>query len=293
MLSSRPMDIRYRIQGGVPLMGDVTISGSKTALPLYARLCHLYGESRFSQCAAAVGHQTMIAILKFWGESHLLSRIRSLWMPPSSSISLFLDLVSRCVAPLFCSDHCLPVSAASKWRIRAAACWKLASGVNGAHSGIRTNGCQVLCTDNTLCWRNAQSREIVLPEFSVTATECHIGRSAHRRRNNSRTRCSRTAHVQDVAISWPARGHGHRQRHAYHHRSRQKKIGGGQHTVISDYRLHQAGAFVIAGLVTRGRIAHSASTAVTSSHFECLRADGRQIPFRGSGVLHVRGNRST
>ncbi|OGJ79666.1 hypothetical protein A2412_00750 [Candidatus Peribacteria bacterium RIFOXYC1_FULL_58_8] len=62
------MDIRYRVRGGNPLRGDITISGSKNAaLPLIAASVLASGETVLHNVPRLRDITVMLRILEFLG----------------------------------------------------------------------------------------------------------------------------------------------------------------------------------------------------------------------------------
>lgn len=61
-----PMDIRYQITGGVPLQGEVTISGSKNAaLPMIAGSVLVPGETVLHNVPRLRDTEIMLSILEY------------------------------------------------------------------------------------------------------------------------------------------------------------------------------------------------------------------------------------
>lgn len=295
MLPSQSMDIRYRIQGGIPLMGDVTISGSKNAaLPLLAGSVVCSGVSVFHNVPRLSDIETMISILKFLGAKvSFIDNTVTVDATKLNNQPIPHDLVSKLRGSIVLLGPLL----ARFGRVEMAypgGCVLGKRPVNAHIQAFVQMGAKDLCTDNTLCLEGTLSaREIVLPEFSVTATENVILAAALVEGETTVELAAAEPHVQDVCDFLASRGITiiGRGTHTITVRGK-KKIGGGQHTVISDYL--EAGAFVIAGLVTRGHVRiHGVERSHLLSFLNACERMGGKCRFDGSGVLHVHGNESS
>ncbi|MDA1209297.1 MAG: UDP-N-acetylglucosamine 1-carboxyvinyltransferase [bacterium] len=249
------MDIRYRIQGGNILRGDVTISGSKNAaLPMLAASILCAGETVLHNVPDLRDIRTMLTILEFLGAetsfhdgtvrirahnvqskpipSNLVSKLRG-------SIVLLGPLLARFgVVEMAYPGGCVlgkrPVSA----HILA----------------LEQMGAQNMSTDAVLHLQGKlKPGRVILPEFSVTATENALMAAALLPGETRIDIAAAEPHVQELHMMLEDMG--------------ASVEGLGSHTltirgtetlkcvtrrVPSDYL--EVGAFTIAALVTKGKV---------------------------------------
>lgn len=249
------MDITYRIRGGIPLRGDVTISGSKNAaLPLIASSLLTDGETVLHNVPHLRDTQAMLEILEFLGvetsfvENTVRINPKGLHSRPipeqyvarlRGSIVLLGPLLARFgVAEMSYPGGCVlgkrPVSA----HIEA----------------FRQLGAEDMSTDDVLHLQgDLKPGEVILPEFSVTATENTVLAAALLPGETRIELAAGEPHVQDLQRSVRAMGADVEGIGMHTVKIRGKKtLSATEHTVIGDEL--EAGVLVIAALVTRGKL---------------------------------------
>lgn len=249
------MDIRYRIKGGVPLKGDVTISGSKNAaLPLIAGSVLYAGETVLHNVPRLQDVLVLLSILDYLGaETSFVDgtvRIRthnlqSKMIPHEyvsklrGSIVLLGPLLARFgVVEMAYPGGCV-----------------LGKRPVGAHIDALTQlGAEDMSTDEVLHLQGTlKPGRIVLPEFSVTATENAIYAASILEGETIIEMAAAEPHVQEVEKFVVSMG-----AHVEGIGSHTVRVSGTtsprpvEHRVPFDYL--EAGMFVIAALVTRGKI---------------------------------------
>lgn len=289
------MDIRYRIQGGIPLRGDVHISGAKNAaLPLLAAALLCDGESVFHNVPQLSDIETMLAILNFLGaKTSFINGTVRVDTRNLKNQPIPHELVSKLRGSIVLLGPLL----ARFGRVEMFYPGGCVLGKRPVHAHLMAftqAGARDLSTDNLLCLEGKlKAAEIVLPEFSVTATENILMAAALMEGETTIQLAALEPHVQDVCTFLRSRGvevtiGGS---HTITVRGR-KSLRGGEHTVISDYL--EVGAFVIAGLVTRGDVRiHGAVRDHLISFFGAVERAGGKCRFDGSGILHVEGSSSS
>lgn len=290
------MDIRYRIQGGVPLTGDVEISGSKNAaLPLLAAALLCEGESVFHNVPRLSDIDTMLAILRFLGAEVDVDgttvtvntvRVKNRPIPH--------DLVSKLRGSIVLLGPLL----ARFGRVEMAYPGGCVLGKRPVHAHLMAfaqMGVKDLSTDTLLCLEGfPKAGEVILPEFSVTATENILLAAALTDGETLIHLAAAEPHVQDVCRLLQSRGvdivgSGS---HTLTVRGSSRPIPSGKHVVTTDYL--EAGCFVIAGLVTRGSIRlHGVVRDHLIAFLGVVERAGGHCRFDAAGVLHVEGERSS
>ncbi len=290
------MDIRYRIQGGVPLSGDVEISGSKNAaLPLIAAALLCEGESVFHNVPRLSDIHTMLDILRFLGaeveSDGTTVRINAAHV---KNAPIPHDLVSKLRGSIVVLGPLL----ARFGRAEMAYPGGCVLGKRPVHAhtlAFIQMGVRDMSTDTTLCLEGfPKACEVILPEFSVTATENILLAAAITEGETTIHLAAAEPHVQDVCRLLQSRGveivgsgahtiivHGNK-----------RPIPSGQHVVTTDYL--EAGAFVIAALATRGDVRiHGAVRSHLISFLHSVERAGGKTRFDRQGVLHVQGDESS
>ena len=248
-------DLRYRITGGTPLRGDVSISGSKNAaLPLLAGSVLCSGETVLRNVPKLRDIESMLEILRFLGadtsfiEGTVRIRTDRLTSKPipsefvgklRGSIVLLGPLLARFgVAEMAYPGGCV-----------------LGKRPVGAHVAALTQlGARDMSTQDSLHLQGTlKPGHVILPEFSVTATENVILAAALLPSETRIDIAAAEPHVQDIETfvmemgaevegigthSLVVRGTAH-----------PKCV---EHNVISDYL--ETGVLALAALVTRGKV---------------------------------------
>lgn len=290
------MDIRYRITGGEPLNGDVTISGSKNAaLPLIAASVLCEGETVLTNVPFLRDIKVMLQILDFLGaqtsfqEGTVTIRTQNMQNKPipaefvsklRGSIVLLGPLLARFgVVEMYYPGGCVlgkrPVAA----HIRA----------------LEQLGAQDLSTDDVLHLQGTlKPGHVILPEFSVTATENAILAAALTPGETRIDMAAAEPHVQSIekfvrAMGAEVEGIG---THTVIVRGR-TKLACTQYHVPSDYL--EAGALTIAALVTKGKVRlHDVEYDHLMNFLDVLRSMGAQWKYDSAEkVLFVDGEISS
>lgn len=290
------MDIRYRIQGGTPLKGDVVIGGSKNAaLPLIAASVLCKGETVLHNVPDLSDIRAMLEILQFLGaetsfqESTVRIRTHNLQSKPIPA-----DFVSKLrgsivlLGPLFARFGVVEMS-------YPGGC-VLGKRPVGAHIDALTQlGAIDSSTDEALHLQGElKPGHIVLPEFSVTATENAVLAAALTPGETRIDMAAGEPHVQAVCEMVQAMG--------------AEVEGIGTHTIIvrgttdskpTEYRVPfdylEAGAFAIAALVTRGKVRlHDVDDTHLLSFLSTLKRMGAEMRYdKNDKVLLVDGELSS
>ena len=249
------MDTRYRIKGGVPLHGDVTISGSKNAaLPLIASSILCAGETVLHDVPCLRDTITMLEILEYLGaetsfqEGTIRIRTHNL-----QSKKIPADFVSKLRGSIVLLGPLLGRFGVVEMAYPGGCV--LGKRPVGAHiSALEQLGAEDMSTDEVLHLQgDLKPGRVILPEFSVTATENIVLAAALL---DGKTRIDIAAaepHVQDIekiVQEMGAEVNGIGTHTVTVRGSKNPKCV--EHTVPSDYL--EAGAFVIAALVTQGKI---------------------------------------
>lgn len=248
-------DIRYRIRGGVPLKGDVHISGSKNAaLPLLASSVLCSGETVLHNVPDLRDVRVMLEILNFLGaetsfhDGTVRIRTHNLQSKPipseyvsklRGSIVLLGPLLARFgVVEMAYPGGCV-----------------LGKRPVHAHVAALTQlGAEDMSTDEVLHLQGTlKPGHVVLPEFSVTATENVLLAASLLPGETRIDMAAAEPHVQDVEKIIEKMGatvEGIGTHTVVVHGS--KKLACVEYTVTSDYL--EAGVFIIAALITRGKV---------------------------------------
>ncbi|MFH1671136.1 MAG: UDP-N-acetylglucosamine 1-carboxyvinyltransferase, partial [Patescibacteria group bacterium] len=249
------MDISYRIEGGVPLRGDVTVSGSKNAaLPLIAGSLLCSGETVLSNVPFLRDTKAMLKILEFLGaqtsfqDGTVRIRTHNVQNKPipiefvgklRGSIVLLGPLLARFgVVEMAYPGGCVLGKRPIEAHIAA----------------LKQLGAQDMSHDEVLHFRGQlKSARVVLPEFSVTATENAILAAALLPGVTQIDMAAAEPHVQEVskmvqAMGAEVEGIG---THTVKVRGR-PDLYCPQHRIPSDYL--EIGALAVAAMVTGGKV---------------------------------------
>ncbi len=286
----KPSDIRYRIQGGWPLRGTVHMSGSKNAsLPLLAATLCTTGDCVLKNVPKLRDIDTMLDILRFLGaEAHVDGTTITVNTDNAHSKPIPHELVSKLrgsivlLGPLLarfgevemsfpggCVLGKRPVDA------HVMALKQMGAEDKGGSDSLRLVG-------------KLKAGEVILSEFSVTATENILLAAALTEGETTIELAAAEPHVQDVCKFLVDRGVvvtgiGS---HSITISSAGKKLPGGVHTVTSDYL--EAGAFILAGVVTKGHITITgADKTHLTSFLGALRRVGAPVTCLENGDMVV------
>jgi UDP-N-acetylglucosamine 1-carboxyvinyltransferase len=290
------MDLRYQIRGGSPLRGDVTVSGSKNAaLPLIAGSVLCSGEAVLRNVPKLKDIEVMLEILRFLGADTSFQdgtvrvrtdRMTSKPIPAEyvgklrGSIVLLGPLLARFgVVEMAYPGGCV-----------------LGKRPVGAHiSALTQLGARDMSTEETLHLQGSmRPGRVILPEFSVTATENAVLAAAILPGETRIDIAAAEPHVQ--AVERFAQGIGATLQGIGTHSvtvtgtSSPRCI---EQAVIGDYL--EMGVLVLATLVTRGRVRiHSADPEQLTLFLDAVRRMGGVWKFdAGERTLFVDGELSS
>jgi len=249
------MDLSYRVRGGIPLKGDIVLSGSKNAvLPLLAATLLAKGDTVLANVPRLSDTQQMVKILEFLGaqvsfEGNIINinteNVRNQPIPSDlvSKLRGSIVLVGPLLARFGVVEMAYPGGCV------------LGKRPVGAHvEAFEQMGAEDMSTDDTLHLQGTlKASHVVLPEFSVTATENVLLAASVLPGETRIDLAAAEPHVQDVE-RFMMRG-GAAIKGMGEHTVRVQGVAnlkGMTHRVIPDYL--EAGAFVLAALVTRGTI---------------------------------------
>lgn len=249
------MDIRYRIIGGAPLQGEVTISGSKNAaLPLIAASLLTHGETVLRNVPRLRDTEVLLQILEHLGAETSFQNgtvrirthnLKSRPIPADLSSKLRGSIVL--LGPLLARFGVVEMAYPGGDVI----------GKRPVHAHIAAFeqlGAQDASTEHQLHLQgNLRAGRVILPEFSVTATENAVMAAALLPGETRIDLAAGEPHVQELCLMLRAMG---------------AEIDGvGTHTLIVrgnpqltpvDYRVPfdylEAGSMVVAALITKGKI---------------------------------------
>ncbi|MDD5623464.1 MAG: UDP-N-acetylglucosamine 1-carboxyvinyltransferase [Candidatus Peribacteraceae bacterium] len=249
------MDTRYRIRGGIALRGDVSISGSKNAaLPLLAGSLLTSGETVLRNVPDLRDVRAMLTLLEFLGAETSFQegtvRIRAQGVKNR-------EIPAEFVSKLRGSIVLLGPLLARFGEVKMAYPGGCVLGKRPVHAHITAFeqlGARNRSTEEVLHLEGALTAgRVILPEFSVTATENTLLAASLLPGETTIELAAGEPHVQDVERLIAAMGaevEGVGMHHVKVHGK--ASLHCTTHAVTSDYL--EAGAFVIATLVTKGKL---------------------------------------
>jgi UDP-N-acetylglucosamine 1-carboxyvinyltransferase len=251
-----PRSIQYRINGGTPLKGRVAISGSKNAaLPLMAAALCCDGVTTLTNVPRLRDIETMRLILDFLGAETTMEGTTLMIDATNVKESVIPhELVSKLRGSIVLLGPLL----ARFGRVRMSYPGGCVLGKRPVSAHIRAltaMGAVDTSTDAELRLEGKlKPSEVTLEEFSVTATE-NVLLAASLLPGITRIELAASEpHVQDVCSFLQKRGvtvDGVGSHSLVIH-GKGELLEKGTHTVISDYL--EAGAFLIAGIATKGHV---------------------------------------
>ncbi len=249
------MDIRYHITGGVPLQGEVTISGSKNAaLPLIAGSVLVSGVTVLHNVPRLRDTETLLKILEFLGATtHFENGVATIDTTKLESKPIPAELVSKLrgaivlLGPLLARFGVVEMS-------YPGGCVLGKRPVEAHVLALEQMGAKNLSTQEVIHLQGKlTASRIIMPAFSVTATEIAIWAAAGTVGETRIDIATAEPHVQAVARMAQEMG--------------AKVDGIGTNTLIIhgvghlrpvEFRVPfdylEAGCFVIAALVTKGKL---------------------------------------
>lgn len=288
-------NVQYRIRGGRALTGSVAISGSKNAaLPLMAATLLVDGKTVLKNVPRLRDIKTMTEILKFLGAT--IEKNGSTMTIDTSSIENKIiphDLVSRLRGSIVLLGPLL----ARFGEVRMAypgGCVLGKRSVDAHTQGFLQLGVANKNMETELhLMGKPKAGTVVLPEFSVTATENMLLAAALTPGKTVIELAAAEPHVQDTAKFLVERGvqvEGIGS-HTLTVHGREGLLPEGEHVVISDYL--EAGAFILAGLATRGNITvMGADRAHLVSFLGAIERVGGRVECKENGDIVVDGKNS-
>ena len=249
------MDIRYRIQGGVPLKGDVRISGSKNAaLPLIAASVLAEGETVLTNVPYLRDIKAMLKILNFLGAQTSFNdgtvRIRTQNL---ESKSIPAEFVSKLRGSIVLLGPLLARFGEVKMSYPGG-CVLGKRSVEAHIAALTHLGAQDMSTDQVLHLKGKlRAAHVILPEFSVTASENAIMAAALTEGKTCIEMVAAEPHVKALeefvqSMGATVEGMGSHTVTVTGRSSLQCK----EYRVPSDYL--EAGCLAVAAIVTRGKV---------------------------------------
>ncbi len=249
------MDIRYQITGGVPLQGEITVGGSKNAaLPMIAGSVLVSGETVLTNVPRLRDTEIMLKILEFLGaETSFVEgtvRIRTEKLQSKPIPAELVDKLRGAIVllgPMLARFGVVEMS-------YPGGCVLGKRPVEAHVFALEQMGAQNMSTPEVLHLQGQlKPSHIILPEFSVTATENALWAASLLAGKTTIEIAAAEPHVQECARMAVAMG---------------AKIDGiGTHTITIEgtpnlqpvthrvpFDYLEAGCFVIAALVTRGKL---------------------------------------
>lgn len=270
------MEITYRVRGGIPLVGDVVVGGSKNAaLPLLAGSLLAQGETVLRNVPKLRDTLAMLKILEFLGAETSFEegtvriradKVKSQPIPAEyvSALRGSIVLIGPLLARFGVAEMAYPGGCV------------LGKRPVGAHvEAFQQLGAEDMSTDDTLHLQGTlQPGHVILPEFSVTATESLVLAAALLPGETRIDLAAAEPHVQEVERFVQKMGatvegigthtvtvHG------------KKPLNAIEFSVTSDYL--EAGVLILAALVTRGKLRiHGVDREHLLSFLDALRRFG-------------------
>lgn len=270
------MDIRYRITGGTPLRGDVDISGSKNAaLPLIAATVLCEGETVLHNVPLLRDTRIMLEILEYLGaETSFQNGTVRVRTHNLQSKPIPAEFVSRLRGSIVLLGPLLARFGVAEMAYPGG-CVLGKRPVEAHLSALEQLGAEDMSSEEVLHLQGAlKPGHVVLPEFSVTATENALLAAALLPGETRIDMAAAEPHVQDVChlvqkMGAEVDGVG---THTLIVRGK-KDLQCTEHNVTFDYL--EAGALVIAALVTRGKVRlHGVDKFHLLSFLDALRRAG-------------------
>ena len=287
------MDIRYRIRGGIPLCGDVQISGSKNAaLPLIAASVLAAGETVLTNVPRLRDITAMLRILEFLGaETSFVADTVRIRTHKLQNRKIPTELVGKLRGSIVLLGPLLSRFGEAEMSYPGG-CVLGKRPVYAHILALEQMGAKDLSTDEVLHLKgDLQAGRVILPEFSVTATESAVMAAALIPGATRIDLAAAEPHVQDVeklVTAMGARVEGNGTHTVIVHGA--KTLQSQTHAVTSDYL--ETGAFIIAALITKGKIRlHGADPEHLVSFLSTLRRMGAILKIEGD-ILFVDGELS-
>jgi len=289
------MDIRYLVQGGNPLRGDVTIGGSKNAtLPMLAASLLCSGETVLHNVPDLRDVRAMLSILEYLDAETSFQdgtvRIRTHNM---QSKPIPAEYVSKMRGSIVLLGPMLSRFGVVKMAYPGGCV--LGKRPVGAHiSALEQFGAENMSTEEVLHLQgDLKPAHIVLPEFSVTATENVLLAAALLSGETRIDIAAAEPHVQAVEKMVQDMGAEVEGIGSHTVRVRGKKdLQSITATVPSDYL--EAGCITLATIVTKGKVRlHGTDPEHLISFLEVIKRLGGVCEYDSDGALFVDGELSS
>lgn len=285
-------DVRYRIRGGRKLQGVVDISGSKNAaLPLIAGSVACAGTSTFTNVPRLRDTETMFTILRFLGATVEVDRTTvRICTDALTSKPIPHDLVSKLRGAMVLFGPLLARFGEVEMAYPGG-CLIGKRPVNAHIEAFVQMGVEDVSTDDKLLLKGfPKASRVVLPEFSVTATENVLLAAGITDGVTTIELAAAEPHVQDVCKFLVERGirvEGIGS-HTLTIHGKKGLLKGAAHTVTPDYL--EAGCFLIAGIVTKGQVTvRGADPSHLTSFLGALRRAGAAVTVNDNGEITADG----
>lgn len=285
-------DIRYRIQGGWPLRGTVAVGGSKNAaLPLLAATLCTKGDCVFTNVPRLSDIDTMLSILRFLGAS---TKVEGTTVTVNTDAVTNKPIPHELVSKLRGSIVLLGGLLGRFGEVEMSypgGCVLGKRPIDAHIMALQQMGAEDKSNGDTLkLVGSLKAAEVVLPEFSVTATENILIAAALTSGTTTIELAAAEPHVQDVCTFLANRGVkvSGIGSHSIRIESKGVLLSGGKHSVTSDYL--EAGAFILAGIVSKGHITVTgADPSHLTSFLGALRRVGADVSSQPNGDIVVDG----
>lgn len=275
------MEITYRVRGGIPLVGDVSVGGSKNAaLPLMAASVLTEGETVLRNVPRLRDIVTMLKVLEFLGaETSFEEGVMRIRADKIKSQPIPAEYVSTMRGAIVLLGPLLARFGVAEMSYPGG-CVLGKRPVMAHVEALKQLGAEDMSTDEVLHLQGKlQAGHVILPEFSVTATESAVLAAALLPGVTRIDLAAGEPHVQEVerfvcAMGAQVEGIG---QHTVYVRGN-KTLTGAEHTVTSDYL--EAGSLILAALITRGRVrVHGIDREQLLSFVDTLRRAGAVLKY--------------
>lgn len=250
------MDVQYHVRGGVPLQGEVNISGSKNAaLPLLAASVLCTEEMVFQNVPRIRDVEVMLRILEHLGARTSFSSEGTVRVCTAALRSKPIpeELVSRLRGSIVLLGPLLARFGVVEMAYPGG-CVLGKRPIHAHIAGLEQLGARSMGSETMLHLQGTlQPHRVILPEFSVTATENVLLAAALLPGETRIDLAASEPHVQDLQCLLSAMG-AHVEgmgAHSVYIRGT-TALRGVHHRVTPDYL--ETGVLLIAGLVTKGKV---------------------------------------
>ncbi len=290
--TSDAMNIQYRIHGGRPLAGTVDISGSKNAaLPLIAGSVACAGTTVFTNVPRLRDTNTMFLILRHLGATVTVDgNTVTIDATKLQNKTISHELVSKLRGAIVFLGPLLARFGEAEMAYPGGCV--LGKRPVGAHvEAFQQMGVEDLSTEQKLHLKGfPKASHVILQEFSVTATENILLAAGITEGTTTVEMAAAEPHVQDVCKFLSERGvkiEGIGS-HTITIHGTKNLLPDGTHAVTPDYL--EAGVFLLAGIVTKGKVTiRGAIASHLTSFLGALRRAGASFVIAENGDITVDG----